>query len=380
MNPACACGSPRTIRHGSDSGSHLRLAGGIVERVAGTFQRYLCKGCGRTFTHRPAEVDADERQVRERAAELAFALGRAPAARRLDLHHSVLDNLLDDWQACRDPDTVDAEPDFLFVESVVLRKETFILVADLDRESLVEVLPDPDRVGAWLTRPDRLPALRVCVPIDPAVAGAVRSALPDAIVMVAPSAVLRAIRGALTAGLGVLRRLPGMRSRNAFPSTARFLRAVEGGGPRPEGWPHEVMGLLGAGRLAREIVGGGDAARGAALWPEFELAASVQGGLPLGRLMATWKGAILSGMDHRFVDRIAQVLDQVRRLAQARRPTLVFQDFRGLVLLRDYERVPVMVAMGSQGASTKAHGRPLSGLVDLLRQPALVVAGGGEAR
>ena len=373
MNPACACGSPRTVRHGAETGSHLRLAGEVAERVGATFPRFLCKGCGRTFSHRPPEVEQAERLVRERASDLAFALGRAPAARVLGIGPSVLATLLDRWQAAREADMLDASSDFLILESVGLRGAEAILVADVDRESLVEVTAGIERLEGWLARPGSLPALRVCVPLDPALAGVVRRSLPEAELMVAPGAVARSLRGALAAGLRILRRLPGMRGRNAFPSTARFLRAVEGASAACEGWPREVVALHGAGRVAGEIAGAADAESGKALWPEFELTVAVPGGSPLARLMSTWKGAILSGLEHRFVDRIARTVEQVRRLTQARRPSLVFQDFRGLVLLRDYEhRAAPPVAPGA-GRGTVAFGRPLEGLVGLLRASAGMV-------
>jgi transposase-like protein len=358
VNPACACGSPRTVRHGSDAATHLRLADGRAERVAGVTPRFLCKGCGKTFTHRPPEVEAEERAVRDRAAELAFALGRAPAARELGIGPSAIATMLDRWHRARDIDTHGAEPDFLAIECATLRGAGAILVADVDREALVEVVPDTDRLAEWLTRPGRLPALRVCVPLDAGLAVAVRKALPEAIAMVAPATVVRAIRGALAGGLRILRRMPGMRARNGFPSTARFLRCVEVDRPG-EGWPREVLALHGAGRLANEIVQAPDAAKACALWPEFGLAASVPGGQPLVRLMATWRTEILAGLDHRFVDRVAKTMHRIRRLAQARRPSLVFQDFRGLVLLRDYGQACSKDPGGP--------GRPLAGIADLLR-------------
>ena len=358
MNPACPCGSPRTVRHGAEPGTHLRLEGGRAAKVPCTVPRFLCRGCGRSFARRAPEAEAEEIAVRDRAATLAFELGQAPAARELGVTLPVLRTLLKRWRRARDPDTHGAAPDFLIVECATLRGADAILVADLDREILVEVVPDPGRLAEWLVRPGRLPALRTCVPLDPGIAGAVRGALPEAVAMVAPSAVARAMRGALAAGLRILRRLPGMAGRNGFPSTARFVQAVEGSGPVGEGWPREVLALHGAGRLAREIVEAPDAARGAALWPEFEISASVAGGQPLARLMATWRREILSGLDHRFVDRMAGAMHQARRSAQARRPSLAFQDFRGLVLLRDYGRPAVP-------------GGPLAGLIALLRGAAL---------
>jgi transposase-like protein len=360
MNPRCPCGSPRTIRHGTDAGSHLRLSGRVAERVASPVSRFLCKGCGKTFPHREPEAEAEERAVRDRAAELAFALGRAPAARELGVGPSVLATLLDRWHASRDGDTLDATPDFILAEAMHLRNGDAILVADVDRETLIEVLPDVGSLEAWLARPGSLPALRVCVPVDPALADAVRRSLPDATVMVAPHAVLRAIRSALALGLRIVRRSPGMAGRNAFPSTARFLRAVEGGREDAAGWPGEVRGLLAGGRLAMAIASAPDAARGELMWPEFEVAADGAGGGPVARLMRTWRDAILAGLQHRYVDRFAKAMEQVRRAGQARRPSLVFHDFRGFILLRDY-------GLSSMRADASAQGRPVAGLAGMMR-------------
>lgn len=152
-----------------------------------------------------------------------------------------------------------------------------------------------------------------------------------------------------------------MARRNAFPGSARFLRALDGRAPQGEGWPVEVTALLSAGRVARAVAQSPDAAAGARLWPEFEMAASVPGGAPLLRLMGTWRDAILAGLDHRFVDRMAVAVAKVRRAAAARRPTLLVRDFRALVLLRDFER-----AVDPGGHGTIAHGRPVAGLAALL--------------
>jgi hypothetical protein len=364
--PACACGSPRTVRHGSVPGHRYRLADGKAEKVGEAGSRFLCRGCGRTFTRRTFEAEAEERILRDRAAELAFRLGRHGAAGALGLHGSVLDNMLDRWQSDREVDVADAAPDFLAVERVALGKGGGILVADVDRETLVEVVADAEALAGWLAVPGRLPALRVCVPLDPEIAASVRLGLPEAEVLVAPATVLRAIRSALAAGLRILRRIPGMRRRNAFPSTARFLRSAESPDAMPEGWPVEVVALRGAGRIAREIAGSADAELGAGLWREFELSATEPCAQPLARLMATWKGAILSGLDHRFVDRVAGVIDRIRRVAPLRRPSLVLRDFRAFVLLRDCERAAFPSGVGRYGGPSLPHGRPLAGIADIL--------------
>jgi transposase-like protein len=362
----CGCGSPWTVRHGSESPTYRRLEGGRAVKADCEVPRFLCKACGRTFCVRPQAVEAAERAVRDRAVDLAFALGRAGAARELGLDHSVVSQMADRWRGDREADTHEAAPDFLVLERANVRKADAILVADADHETLVEVLRGPAALDAWLSRPDRLPPLRVCTPLAPDLAETLRRRLPGAIVMVAPSAVVRAIRNALAAGLRQLRRDPAMRGRNAFPDTARFLRVVDGRADAGEGWPREATALLAAGQAARAIAAAPDRPRGERLWPEFELAASVPGAGLLARLMATWKPAILAGLDHRFVDGLALRMAGLRRLAQSRRPALLFRDFRGYVLLRGYEAVPVMAPDGS-GTGAIARGRPLAGLAGLLR-------------
>ncbi len=361
MTVPCPCGAATTVRHGSSSRGYLRPVGGSVEEAPCKAERFLCKACGRTFTVLPPHAREDERRVRDLVAELAFAHGRSGAARASGLGESVVGRLLDRWQSEREPDVLDAAPDFVILDVVPVRDGDAVLVADLDREALAEVSEGPAGLAGWLARPGVLQPLRACLPIDPALARTVREGVPGIQVMVAPSVVLRGIRAALTAGLASLRREPSMARRNAFPGAARFLRALDGRVPQGEGWPVEVTALLSAGRAARAVAGAPDAAVGARLWPEFEMAASVPGGAPLLRLMGTWRDAILAGLDHRFVDRMALAMTKVRRAAAARRPTLLLRDFRALVLLRDFERTA-----GPAGHGTVPHGRPVAGLASLL--------------
>lgn len=361
MTTPCPCGAATTVRHGSSQRSYLRPADGTVEEAPCKAERFLCKACGRTFTVLPPHAREDEGRVRELVAELAFAHGRAGAVRVSGLGESVVGRLVDRWQADRETDVIDAAPDFILLDMVRMRDGTAVLVTDLDREALAEVSDGPDGLAGWLARPGILQPLRACLPIDPALARTVREGVPGIQVMVAPSAVLRAIRVALSAGLSSLRREPSMARRNAFPGSARFLRTLDGRAPQGEGWPVEVTALLSAGRVARAVAQSPDAAAGARLWPEFEMAASVPGGAPLLRLMGTWRDAILAGLDHRFVDRMAVAVAKVRRAAAARRPTLLVRDFRALVLLRDFER-----AVDPGGHGTIAHGRPVAGLAALL--------------
>ena len=366
MTDRCPCGSSSSVRHAPAPGSHMRVAGIKVERVPHEGVRRLCKACGRTFVVPPHGVAASEREVRDHVAELAFRLGRAGAVDATKLGSTVVDRLVDEWQAARDPETLDAAPDFVLVEPVRLRDKDGFLVLDVDRETLVEVVIERDGLDAWLGREGPLPPLRACVPLDAGVAATVRARLPGATVMVAPSTVLRAIRSALGTGLRALRREPSMRRRNAFPGTASFLRAHEGRAGPGEGWPVEVTALLAAGRVARDIAGSRDAAKGEALWREFEVAVAVPGGAHLARMMATWRDAILSGLDHRFVDRLARAATRIRRLTASRRPTLLIRDYRGLVLLRDYVRETSNPAVPGGRHRTVGAGRPLEGLAELL--------------
>ncbi len=366
MTVTCPCGSPATVRHGSMPRRYLRTCAGGVEKVPCEAARFQCKACGRTFTILPAHALEDERRVRDLVAEATFRHGRSGAMRRTGLGEAVVEGQLDRWAREREPDVADAAPDFILLDEVRMRDGPVVLVADVDRESLVAVPSGDAALSRWLARPDVLPPLRACVPVDAALAAKVAAAVPGIRVMLAPSGLARAIRTALAAGLAALRRDPSMGRRNAFPSAARFLRALGGRVAPGEGWPLEVLALLSAGKAASAVAAAPDAAAGLRLWPEYEMAASVAGAAPLRRLMGTWRDAILTGLDHRFVDRVSQSLAKVRRTAAARRPTLLARDFRALALLRDHERAPLGHGLpGADGASVAA-GRPLAGLADLL--------------
>lgn len=366
MTTPCPCGSPATVRHGPQRRHYLRPAGGTVEKAPCQAERFLCRSCGRTFTVLPPHAADCERQVRDLVAEIAFARGRSGAVRATGLGEAVVNRLVDRWQAEREIDVADAAPDFILIDVVPMRDGPAILVADLDHEALVEIAAGKDGLVRWLSRPGSLQPLRAGLPVDAALAHAVRAAAPGIQVMVAPSAVVRAVRAALTSGLSFLRRDPSMARRNAFPGGARFLRAFDGRAAVGEGWPVEVLALLSAGRAARAVATAPDAAAGARLWREFELAASVPGGAPLLRLMATWRDAILAGLDHRFVDRLTLSLAKVRRAAVARRPSLLVRDFRGLALLRDCERGTAAPVPPGMDGGTRPLGRPLVGLANLL--------------
>jgi len=374
MNPRCGCGSPRTVRHATDRSTHLRLAGGKAVEVHGIATRYLCKGCGRTFTCRPTEAEAEECAVRDKAAELAFALGRAPAARELGIETTTMATLMARWHAARDIEALDAAPDFLLVDRVNVRKKEAFLLTDVDRETLVDIVQGTEGLAGWLGAPGRMPALKVVIPIDAEVAGTFRRTLPGATVMVAPSTVARAIWKALATGLRSLRNDSGMRGRNAMPGTAGFIRTVRGNTPVHDGWPLEVLSLVTAGRAAAAIAAAPDAEHASRIWPEFELAASGPGGGPLSRLMTTWRDAILSGLDHGFVDRFSTAVRQVRRAAQSRRPSIVFQDFRGLVLFGTGDRTSTMPRSSNMQATPHACGRLIAGLAVKLGQTGMVAA------
>ena len=373
MTVACPCGSPAVVRHGTMPRRYLRPCESGVEKVPCEASRFQCKACGRTFTALPAHAVEDERRARELVAELTFLHGRSGAGRRTGLGEAVVDGLLDRWQREREVDVADAAPDFILLDEVRMRDGPVILVADVDRESLVEATPGVEALSRWLARPDILQPLRACVPVDAALAATIGVAVPGIRVMVAPSSLARAIRTALAAGLASLRRDPSMGRRNAFPGVARFLRALDGRVAPGDGWPLEVLALLSAGKAASAVASAPDAAAGLRLWPEYEMAASVAGGAPLRRLMGTWRDAILAGLDHRFVDRMSRMLTKVRRTAAARRPTLLARDFRALALLRDHERAPLGLGLVGRDGATVAAGRRLACLPDLLagREPGL---------
>lgn len=307
-----------------------------------------------------------EREAREWVVETAFAHGRAGAVDRSGLGASVVDGIVDHWLASREGDVVDAQPDTVALDEVRTRLGGAIAVADLDNDALVEVLPDREALSRWLARPGMAQPLRVGLPVDAALATIVRGAVPGVRLLVAPVNAMRAVRAALAAGLSALRREPGMSRRNAFPGSARFLRALDGRVAACGGWPVEVTALLSAGRAAEHVVRAPDAREGARRWPEMELALSVPGAAPLARLMRTWREAILEGLDNRFVDRASAALSRVRRMSVSRRPSLLPRDLRGLYLLRDCRRGLVYGAGGDEAPVSVPLGRSLDGLVTML--------------
>lgn len=361
------CGSARTVRHGTQRSSRLVLRDGTVTEQVFAEPRHLCRDCGRTGTIRTGASSASEIEVRDHLVAMVFAKGQSETARETGLTRPVIQRHLQAWADGREPDVLAAEPVFLIIDTANLRGVDRVLVCDLDRTSLVELLGDEASLRDWLTQTDRAPAVQVCLPVNPRLRDIVRESLPSAEVMVAPRTASRAFAAAGDAAFRSLRRRSDMIGRNSLPRSPEFLAAARGETPSEPSWPREFAALAGALRSARSLVSSRTRDEAERLWPELQLSCAPPEARAVRDLAGAWREPILSGIDNRFVDASAALVERCRRGLRNRRPALGFNDLRSMALLDGFDRsLDSPVGESSAYATPISKGRPLGQLLEAL--------------
>ena len=219
------CGSDACVRNGGDDLTVDYLEGGRVARRRTWVTRVKCRSCGRSGrAYDPADVAA-EAALREHVVGRVFALGQEGAALETGVPSTTLQRHLAAWADAREGDVADAAPDHLLLEPARLRRSDCLLVVDMDRRTLVEVLSGRGALAAWLAAPGRTAAVEACVPLDPALVATLRERVPGTRLLVSASSVAKAVRGATLLSARALRRRPeclcvrhrtGTRRRNTF--------------------------------------------------------------------------------------------------------------------------------------------------------------------
>lgn len=364
MTPACGhCGSDRLVGKGRFHPTFHRIQDGMALPYEGTAARVLCRACGRNGTvYDEADREA-ERALRTHVVERVFALGQSGAAAETGVARATVQRHVEAWCALREPEVLDAAPDFLLLEPVRVRGADCLLAVDVDRGTLVELLAAGDPVRAWLADPGRTPALQVCTPLDPALISLVGAALPEVRIMVSPAAAARGLRTEAELAFRALRRHATTRGCNGMPTAPEFTRSLAADGAPGPGWPRTAIALRAAARAVLDLLALTSRAEGERRWAETELAAA--GSDRILRWLRVWREPVLEGLDHAFVDGTAAIVAGVRRAMARRRPVLGLADFRAFALLRDFVRrsVPTPPGMPPRAVS---EGRPLAGLTEML--------------
>lgn len=364
MTAACRhCGSQRIVRKGAFHPVFHRILDGVVVPYGATAARVLCRDCGRNGSaYDPADL-AMQRAVRDHVVERVFTLGQSAAAAETGVPRATVQRHVEAWCAAREPEVLDVAPDFLLLEPARVRGLDCVLVVDVDRGTLVEVLSAGASVTDWLAAPGRPAARQVCVPPDPAIASLVAAALPNARIMVSPGRAARALRTEADLAFRHLRRRANETGCNGMPATAEFSRALDVKGSPGPGWPRSAANLLAAARAVLDLLAVRTRCEGERRWAETELAAA--GAVRILRWLQVWREPVLEGLDHAFVDATVRLAAGVRRAIARRRPVLGFADLRAFVLLRDFVRRSMPVPAGFP-PRVVSEGRPLVGLTDML--------------
>lgn len=364
MTAACGhCGSGRLVRKGAFHPTFHRIRNGVAVPYEATAARVLCRACGRNGSVYDEADLAAERALRAHVVDRVFHLGQSGAAAETGIPRATVQRHVEAWCALREPEVLDAAPDFLLLEPVRVRGADCVLAVDVDRGTLVEMLAAGDQVRAWLGDPGRPPALQVCTPLDPGLMSLVGSALPAARIMVPPAAAARGLRTEADLAFRFLRRHATSRGCNGMPTASEFWRSLAAGGAPGPGWPRAAVALRAAARAVLDLLGLASRADGERRWAETELAAC--GCDRILRWLRVWREPILEGLDHAFVDGTVGLVAGVRRAIARRRPVLGLADLRALALLRDFVRstVPTPPNYAPRAVS---EGRPLAGLKELL--------------
>lgn len=364
MTATCPhCGSLRLVGKGRCSPTFHRIRDGVAVPYKATALRVLCRACGRNGSvYDPVDLAA-ERAVRSHVVERVFALGQSAAALETGVPRTTVQRHVEAWCASRELEVLDAAPDFLLLEPVRICGIDRVMIVDVDREALVEILTAGEAVRGWLCDPGRPSALRICTPPDPSIVRLVGSALPNVRTMVSPSAAARAVRTEADLGFRFLRRRGKASGCNGMPTASEFQRSLAREGAPGPGWPRMVAALATAARAALDLLGSRSREEGERRWAETELAAA--GAERILRWLRVWREPVLEGLDHAFVNATAKLAAGVRRAIARRRPVLGFTDLRAFVLLRDFVRRSVPVPPGFPPRAI-SEGRPLAGLAAML--------------
>lgn len=364
MTTACGhCGSERIVRKGVFHPTFHRILDGVAVSYEATAARVLCRACGRNGSVYDQADLAAERAVRAHVVERVFALGQSAAASETGVPRATVQRHVEAWCASREPEVLDAAPDFLLLEPFRIRNVDCVMAVDVDRGTLVEMLTSGESVRRWLCDPGRPSALQVCTPLDPSIVALVGSALPDARTMVSPAAAARGVRTEADLAFRSLRRQGRATGCNGMPTASEFQRSLARDGAPGPGWPRTVAALTTAARAALDLLGSRSRAEGERRWAETELAAA--GSERILRWLRVWREPVLEGLDHAFVDATVRLAAGVRRAIARRRPVLGFADLRAFALLRDFVRRSVPTPPGFAPRAV-SEGRPLAGLEAML--------------
>ncbi len=368
MTISCThCGSTDVVGHGTSmTTSQVVVSGSLVDA---TFKvsRVICKACGRTGSTRDPALLLAEASVRDHLVRLVFQHGQAEASRLSGCPRSTLQRHLKAWCDAREYDVQRAEPTLLLIDTVTLRGADRPLVIDLDRETIVEILPGTQELSGWLTQSGRAPAVRVCIAINSEIRSTVAGCLPKADIMIAPETARRRllVEGALS--LRSLKRHPGMIGSNGMPLQTEFSSAVFSDHPDTIGWCRSAASLAGAVRVGLAILRARSANEARSLLPEFEIASSGTESRRIWQFIKTWWVAILAGIEHRYVDRVAEMTSRIRRDLAAKRPVLGFFDTRAFAVLDGFERrAESPLTMSGRVPAHISRGRPLASLISAL--------------
>lgn len=366
MTACPRCGSPELVSRGKERHTSLVVRDGCIAEVEAYAQRLTCKSCGKTSSHRDESVVDATHEARDLIVRTVHRLGQTAAASQLGVPRSTIQRHLAKWRDAREAEVAGAAPAFLLVDTAHVRGADRVLVVDLDRETLVEILEGHGELSRWLGDDARAPALKVCMGLDSRLAAIVREGLPTAEIMVAPTTMRRTVRSEAILATRALRRSPDVRGRNGLPFPQEMAAVLKGDLPTPEQWPVEAGAILTAARAGMHLLAARNRASAEAMWPQFEMAVALAPMPRLARLFTTWREPILAGVDHRFVDRACLLLSKARRCLSTRRPSLGFDDLRGFALMDGFETALEGLPIPGMSQTPVAVGRPLAGLLEAL--------------
>lgn len=364
MTMACPrCRSDRVVRFGRREVLRLVIDGGSLVEVPEQVQRHQCKACGHAF----APAIGIHPDVAHEVADLALRLGTRPTADRLGCGIQLVRTILRDWSATKEDVVPLDAPATLSVLALEIGGNEHLVLADLQNETLTDLIPGRQDLADWLSTRRGGPDIAV-VGLDPRLARTLKEACHGVELALPVSVSREAMLAAAESGLRSIARKDVGRN---FRERTELLDRPDAELSDDE---RDEISLWSrpAAALRRVVLGmlealtfdeaGFERARTSCI----EALGRVLPGSGMERLLLNWGDAMRIGVRERWVDdvyrRFAGILDRARSL----RPRSSLAVVRGVLLLSNVEAPPLDFS-AVHGEATVA-GRPFDDALESMER------------
>lgn len=359
--PMCTRG--RLVRFGTRRLHVLTLDGqGKAIREQTDAQRWRCKACSHTFAERP-----DSFFVRDTVVETAMKRGLVEASTLHALDVRTVGRMVRDWINVREGELAIDVPDVVEVTALPTGLGVRVIVSAPHEQAILDVLEGPDALLAYAASHGSVPSL-VAVDVDPVVARAVAVAWPEASLAVPPSSAARAVLTAATSSFRGLVRSGVAAGRN-YREDPRLLSVHDQDLTAAD---RDELSCWSAGLrrfraavvlLLRDLLQGDLTEFSASVRRVQRTIAELSSGGSLDTLLINWGPAILTGVEHRWLDGAHEAVKALRDEVLRLKPTAGFDVLRAILVFSAEAESPVDLAP----AQLTGRARPLANSIDALR-------------